>query len=80
MSLLSAFGKLFARAANDKHADHQRKKAKKVAFKKTGKKMKKANKRNKHIDGSKTFKSELRKEHRRISKQHKRTEDFINDL
>ena len=80
MGLFSAFGKGLARFANDKHANYQRKKAKSVAYKKAGKRMGKASKSHKYINGSKAYKQELRKENQRISEQHKRTDNFINDL
>ena len=80
MSLFSAIGKGLARHANDKHAEHQRKKAKKNAYKKTGKEMDRANKNGKYINGSQTYKNNLNEENRKIKAQHKRNENFINDL
>ena len=80
MSLFSALGKGIARFANDKRAENQRKKAKKIARKKTGKRIKKAKKSHKYINGSKAYRAELRKENRKISKRHKRIDNFISDL
>ena len=80
MGLFSAIGKAIARYANDKHTERQRKKAPDTAYKKAGKKMSKARKKGTYINGSATYKQELRKENQRISKQHERTDDFINDL
>ena len=80
MGLFSAIGKGVARFVNDKHAENQRKKAKSVAYGKAGIRMKKASKRHTYLNGSKAYKEELRKENRRISVQHKRTDNFISDL
>ena len=80
MGLFSAIGKGIARLANDKYAENRRKKAKKVAFENAGERMKNASKHHTYINGSKTFKEELRKENRKIKEQHKRTDHFISDL
>ena len=80
MSLFSAIGKGIARSINDKHAENQRKKAKEVAYKKTGKTLRKASKHGEYVNGSATYKKKLAEEYARIDANHKRTEYMINDV
>ena len=80
MNLFSAIGKGIARLINDTHAERQRQKAGEVAFNRVGKKMKKARKNHKRINGSKMYRMEYQKELRRIQAQHDRNEQFISDL
>ena len=74
MGLFSAIGKGFARFANDKHAENQRKKAKSVAYEKAGIRMKKASKRHTYLNGATAYKEELRKENEEKMRMEKQKE------
>ncbi|MBQ9728889.1 MAG: hypothetical protein IJV85_04765 [Clostridia bacterium] len=79
MGLFSAVVKGLARSANDTFANHQRKKAKKIAYKNTGKKIEAASKHHKKINGSQTYKQELKKQNKIINTRHQRINNFIGD-
>lgn len=80
MSLFSAIMKGVARYVNDSVANHNREKAKKIAFKNTGKKIQSAKKSGTFINGSQAYKKELRKQTNSVNRKHKIGENFINDL
>ena len=76
MKFFSAIGKAVAHLANDIATDHQRKKAKQVAYKNTGKQIQKAKRQKTRINGSLTYKKELAQQTKRIQRRH----DFVDDV
>lgn len=80
MSILSAIVKSALRYTNSKIAEHDRKKAKRLAYKKTGKEIKAANRQGKYVNGSHLYKQNLSKRTTAINQRQLAFNDFIGDL
>ena len=80
MNFLSAITKGFLRQLNNKLTESDTKKAKRIAFSKTGNKLRVAKKQNRKVNGSRIYKSELKKQLDPIQKRHDFFDDFIGDL
>ncbi len=80
MKLFSAIGKAILRSLNDKHANSQRKKAKKESYEETGIAIERAKRRKRRVNGSALYQATFQKKNAVIEQKHQRRNDFINDL
>ena len=72
--------KYILRSANDKLLSHRTQKAKDIAYQKTGKDMRKANRKGYYINGSKTYREKLNREIEKEKVKHNNRDKFISDL
>lgn len=80
MSLLSAITKSALRCTNRKRTERNITKAKKLAYKEVGLKIKDAKKKNKYINGSMLYKKNFSKRKAVIDRKYNFIENFISDL
>ena len=80
MDLFSAITKSVFRFANRKSAEHDRQKAKDIAYKNTGKEIKAAKRKGEYVNGSKAYKRNLSKQMDAVEQKHTDIDNFISDL
>lgn len=80
MSLLSGCCKAILSKVN-RDIEHSRtKKAQKIAYEKTGEKLRKAKRKHRYIDGKKEYRKEYSKQARKIHGQHNFIDDVISNI
>lgn len=80
MGLFKAVGLAVASRINDSITQRETRKAKQIAYESTGKKLQRAKKRGRFVDGKDAYHRELRKQMVDVNKGHQRRTDFSNNL